>query len=57
MDEDRSAKCRNFLAALCELCRSHGVTLTPSLYDNLQVWDWNGEALNFNGIEDNTESS
>lgn len=45
-----------FTAALQELCREHGVRLTPSDYDRLQVWDAEGDAagVDLDGIEDCT---
>ena len=40
MDDDLSPKAAAFVEALRQLCREHGVMLSVSGYDALQVWDW-----------------
>jgi hypothetical protein len=46
----------NFLQALRDVCKKHGVQITPSMYDGLQVWDLgpNDETLHFPEIENCT---
>lgn len=50
-------KAKAFLDALRALCASHGVLISSSHYDSLQIWDANpgDKALHFNGIEDFTK--
>lgn len=45
-----------FLQALRDVCKKHGVQITPSMYDGLQVWDLgpNDETLHFPEIENCT---
>ena len=49
-------KCEDFLAELESLCCHHEVTISPSMYDSLQVWDrvLDEDTLNFPDIEDRT---
>lgn len=49
-------KCEAFLDALRAICIAHGVTISPSGYDALQVWDADATTgpVHFNGIEDRT---
>lgn len=56
-DEAFTPKCTAFLAALRALCAAHGVTLSTSGYDGLQVWDRGPDAdpLHCAGIEDRTK--
>lgn len=50
------SKFDGFVFSLRLLCQSHGVTLSTSGYDGLQVWDLDEQTgpLHFNGIEDRT---
>jgi len=47
----------DFLFALDCLCKEHGVTLSVSGYDGLQVWDANDDkgSIYCNGIVDYTQ--
>jgi len=46
-----------FMSELARLCVAHGVKISPSRYDGLQVWDATDgdEPVHFNGIEDCTK--
>lgn len=50
-----TAKFNKFVTELRALCIAHGVTLTASQYDNLQVWDFDGHALD-TVVEDKTNA-
>lgn len=51
-----TAKFDSFVSALRDLCREHGVALSTTMYDGIQVWDLKpgAEPLHVNGIEDET---
>lgn len=50
-----SAKFDSFKADLIALCQKHGVTLGPSGYETLEVWDRAGsEDVLYAGIVDET---
>ena len=34
-----SAKAEEFIADLVEVCKKHNMTITPSGYDSIQVWN------------------
>ena len=53
-----ASRFNTFVKALEELCKVHGVTLSTSGYDGLQVWDADASGpLHVNGIEDRTGAS
>jgi hypothetical protein len=54
-----SKKYDDFIAALTELCREHKVSLHPSDYDGLQIWDDEdgSEPLGFPYVENWTKPS
>lgn len=51
------SKFDGFVFALRLLCKAHGVTLSTSGYDGLQVWNLDEQSgpLHCNGIEDRTK--
>lgn len=58
MSERQSQQFTRFVAALRALCRQHGVVLSCSMYDTLQVWKAADPTLDSevlpSGIEDRT---
>jgi hypothetical protein len=54
---DFTPRCRQFLAELDALCARHGVHITPSGYDTLQIWPVHVEdtgGFDLAAIEDGT---
>ena len=53
-EEVQAPKFLVFVGALAQLCKAHGVTLSTSGYDGLQVWDADDKSgpIHCAGIED-----
>lgn len=53
-EEVQAPRFMMFLEALARLCKEHGVTLSTSGYDGLQVWDADAKSgpIHCAGIED-----
>ena len=57
MEDEMSKKAQRFLGELRDLCRRHGVCLSVSGYDSMQVWnldDDRADPIHANGIDDKT---
>lgn len=57
-EESKSPKFVAFVAELKEICRRHGVTISTSQYDNIQVWNFHpgfGEIWGEDSMEDRTK--
>lgn len=51
-----TVKFDEFEKALEELCESHGVQISASAYDSIQVWDLeDGDEFIYSGLEDRTK--